>query len=65
MFDPSTKGRFPPPNRLSPFELPPVSFCSRPDVVLILDFRIEHDFESSRKKLLKQFQVAHGHNSPG
>jgi len=28
---PSTKGQFPRPDLLSPFELPPVSFCSRPD----------------------------------
>jgi hypothetical protein len=31
LLNPSTKGRFPTPDHLSPFELPPVSFCSRPD----------------------------------
>ena len=31
LLKPSTKGQFPAPDHLSPFELPPVSFCSRPD----------------------------------
>ena len=31
LLNPSTKGQFPLPAHLSPFELPPVSFCSRPD----------------------------------
>ena len=31
LLNPSTKGRSPTPDYLSPFELPPVSFCSRPD----------------------------------
>ena len=31
LLNPSTKGQFHLPDHLSPFELPPVSFCSRPD----------------------------------
>jgi hypothetical protein len=31
LLNPSTKGQFPPPEHSSPFELPAVSFCSRPD----------------------------------
>ena len=31
LLNPSTKGRFPNPKYFSPFELPPFSFCSRPD----------------------------------
>ena len=31
LLNPSTKGQFSTPDHLSPFELPPVSFCSRPD----------------------------------
>jgi hypothetical protein len=31
LLNPSTKELFPLPDHLSPFELPPVSFCSRPD----------------------------------
>ena len=31
LLNPSTKGQFPKLNHLSPFELAPVSFCSRPD----------------------------------
>ena len=31
LLNPSTKGQFQTPVHLSPFELPPVSFCSRPD----------------------------------
>ena len=31
LLNPSTKGLFPTPDYLSPFELPLVSFCSRPD----------------------------------
>ena len=33
LLNPSTKGQIPTPDNLSPFELPPVSFCSRPDSI--------------------------------
>ena len=33
LLNPSTKGQFPKLNHLSPFELAPVSFCSRPDIL--------------------------------
>jgi hypothetical protein len=32
LLNPSTKGELSQPNHLSPFELAPVSFCSRPDI---------------------------------
>ena len=35
LLQPSTKEQFPLPDPLSPFEFPPVSFCSRPDRIKI------------------------------
>jgi hypothetical protein len=35
LLNPSTKGQFPTPDHLSPFELAPVSFCSRPDSQIV------------------------------
>ena len=35
LLNPSTKGQFPEPKYVSPFELPPFSFCSRPDTQIL------------------------------
>jgi len=49
LLNPSTKGELSQPNHLSPFELAPVSFCSRPDTT--------KGKTVSRKTVVRKIQV--------